>query len=178
MSVDPEAIVIEEYDPAWVGAYAEEAQLLQQVFASTNAIVEHVGSTAVEGLGAKPTIDIMVGLESVDELGDLMDGLAELGYLYLPEYEQDVPERRFFRKPGSGFRRYHLHCVPLGGEFYREHLLFRDYLRSNADVAASYLQLKQALAKRLMHDRAAYMHGKTDFIQSALAQARTSASCL
>jgi len=172
MTTPVEAVIIVPYDPSWKSAYANESALLQQVFSETDATIEHVGSTAVEGLGSKPTIDIMVGLDSLAHLPQRMEGLEDLGYGYMPEYELETPERRFFRKPLIGERRYHLHCVCKDTDFFRDHIMFRDYLRLNAAAAREYLELKQSLVSRFGRDRKSYTDGKTDFIHQILARAK------
>ena len=172
MILPEEAVVIVPYDPSWKSAYASESALLQQVFSETNATIEHVGSTAVEELGSKPTIDIMLGLDSLADLPQRIEGIEELGYGYMPDYELETPERRFFRKPRIGERRYHLHCVCKDTDFYRDHIIFRDYLRFNADAAREYLALKESLVSRLGHDRKSYTDGKTNFIHQILARAK------
>jgi GrpB-like predicted nucleotidyltransferase (UPF0157 family) len=165
-------IVIVEYDPSWAELYKKENDSLDGVFSAAGAVIEHVGSTAVEGLGAKPIVDIMVGLDSLNEMQDRMDELAALGYEYVPEYEAEVPERRFFRKTGADLRKYHLHCVCRDTGFFHDHILFRDSLRSDEELASEYLKLKRNSAAWYPYDRLRYNESKTDLIKAALAEAR------
>ena len=112
-----------------------------------------IGSTAVPGLGAKPILDIMVGVSDLAKVEARITDLETAGYEYVPEYEAELPDRRYFRKPRTGTRRFHLHCVRLGGRFWSGHLLFRDYLRENPDVARAYFELKLDLASRFRLNR-------------------------
>jgi GrpB-like predicted nucleotidyltransferase (UPF0157 family) len=165
-------IVIVEYDPSWAELYKQENDSLDAVFSSAGAIIEHVGSTAVEGLGAKPIVDIMVGLPSLSEMQDRMDSLAALGYEYVPEYEAEVPERLFFRKTGVDLRKYHLLCVCIDTDFFQDHILFRNSLRLDEGLAREYLKLKRNAAAWYPYDRLRYNESKTDLIEAALAEAR------
>ena len=166
-----ESVVVVDYDPARLATFQSELATLEQLFAGTHARIEHVGSTAIEGLGGKPIVDIMVGLQSLHDAENRTDWLAEYGYAYMPEYEASIPDRRFFRKPATGSRQVHLHCVPEDSEFFRDHVVFRDYLRAHPEKAQEYFELKVKLADTLGHDRDAYTNAKTEFIEDILKQA-------
>ena len=118
------------------------------MFAGTEAAIEHVGSTAVPGLGAKPVIDVMVGLSRLAQAEDRIAALEAAGYEYVRKYERQRPERRYFRKPRLGPRGVHLHCVVEGSHFWVRHLAFRDYLHAHPESAAAYYKLKRELAVR------------------------------
>ena len=122
-------ILISEYDPQWPAIYKEEVARILAVAGDTVTAVEHVGSTSVPGLGAKPIIDIMAAVGKINEAMTLVEPLSALGYTYLPEYEEMIPERRFFRR-GLKSASHHLHIVETTTDFWIDHLLFRDYLRS------------------------------------------------
>lgn len=134
--------------------------------------IEHIGSTAVPGLAAKPIIDIMVGLENFALADSLVPRVTTLGYEYVQKYEAVMPLRRYFRRDTNGARSHHLHMVAVGGEFWERHLLFRDYLRQHPDVAADYAALKRQLAAREWHDVNDYADAKTEFIRSIEERAR------
>jgi GrpB-like predicted nucleotidyltransferase (UPF0157 family)/predicted RNA-binding protein associated with RNAse of E/G family len=136
--------------------------------------VEHVGSTAVPGLGAKPIIDIMVGTAHLSDAGECIEPLKSIDYEYVPECEASIPERRFFRKgpEGAPNKHFHLHMVERTSNLWERHLLFRDYLRSHPDVAQQYYQLKKQLAEKYSSNREAYTEAKTEFIESTLEKAR------
>lgn len=145
-----------------------ERELLGRIFSDTDFSIEHVGSTAVPGLGAKPIIDIMLGASALPEVEARIGQLASRGYEYVPEREAQLPERRYFVKPRTRPRTFHLHCVVRGSDFWESHLEFRDFLREHPETAAAYLELKQELAARCRTDRVAYTEGKSAFINSIL----------
>ena len=167
-----DSVVIAPYNPAWPARFEAERARLADVFRGAPAVIEHIGSTAVPGLAAKPVLDIMVGVSALSVVEARVPELEALGYEYVPDFEAELPERRYFRKQRGGERTHHVHCVVRGGEFWRSHLLFRDYLRGHDGVAAEYHALKLALAARHRSDRAAYTDAKGRFIQAALERAR------
>jgi GrpB-like predicted nucleotidyltransferase (UPF0157 family) len=130
--------------------------------------IEHVGSTAIPGLRAKPVIDIMVGVETLAGSRGAIPVLEELGYLYWP-YKADV--MHWLCKPSDDFRTHHLHLIPLGSALWQARLAFRDYLRRDATTATQYATLKDELAAKHKNDRDAYTEGKTDFVQRVVARA-------
>jgi GrpB-like predicted nucleotidyltransferase (UPF0157 family) len=166
-AVDP--VVIADYDPRWPAQYEREAALIRGALGHLLLGVEHVGSTAVPGLGAKPIIDMMAGVRSVAEGELCVAPLEALGYFH--KGLDEIPDHRYFRKPVQGKRTHQIHMVPLGGDFWRRHLLFRDYLCAHPDAARDYYELKLRLAERHHRDRLAYTDAKTDFIEAVLAKA-------
>ena len=127
--------------------FLTERAVLSQVFRDATVRIEHVGSTSVSGLGAKPMIDIMLGVEHLAIVESRTPQLAAAGYKYVPELEAEFPERRYFRKPPSGARTHNLHAVEVGSSFWSRHLLFRDFLRTHPEVAAQYVALNRLLKK-------------------------------
>src|SRR5688572_7678262 len=103
--------VVVPYRPEWPELFAREAERLERIFAGTGASIEHIGSTSVPGLGAKPVIDIMIGVASLTDAESRANALADAGYEYVPEYEAQLPDRRYFRKPFQRPRTHHLHVV-------------------------------------------------------------------
>jgi GrpB-like predicted nucleotidyltransferase (UPF0157 family) len=166
--VAPHPINIVEYSAAWPALYITEQAALKKVFEGTDVCIEHIGSTSVAGLGGKPIIDILAGVTALAEVESRIPELEALGYEYVPEFEAEIPQRRFFRKPQKGARTHHLHCVARDSGFFIEHIAFRDYLRSHPDAAAEYLSLKQELAERFRENRDAYNDGKAEFIRALL----------
>ena len=162
-------VTIAPYDPDWPRRFDEERSVLAAVFAGSDAIIEHVGSTAVPGLGAKPVIDILIGVPILLEVEERIPALEAAGYEYVHEYEEQLPDRRYFRKPRFGPRAFHVHCVVTGSDFWISHLAFRDHLRAYPESAAAYYQLKQELARRVSKE--AYTEAKSPFIESVLASA-------
>ena len=165
-------VVIVDYDPAWPVRYAAEGALIRGAIGHIVAAIEHVGSTAVPGLGAKPIVDIIVGLHRLDDAVACVPLLEGIGYQYVPEYEAEMPFRRYFRKGTVGARTHHLHMVELGSEFWERHLLFRDYLRVHPEEARRYEELKRRLAAEFGTDRDGYTEAKTAFVRSIEAKAR------
>ncbi len=166
-------VVIVNYDPRWPLEYEEEKARILKATGSTLLAIEHMGSTAVPGLAAKPIIDIMAAVRALEDVGAIMESLREIGYEYEPAFEALIPERRFFTKGVPHRRTHHLHVVELGGEFWDRHLLFRDYLRRYPLVARDYEQMKRALAIEFGSNRAGYTEAKTGFIRRIEARART-----
>lgn len=166
-------VEIAEYDPAWPAAYERERALIATTLGDLAAAIEHVGSTAVLGLGAKPVIDIMVGLRTLAHHEPCVPSLQALGYTY--KGELDIPGRHYFRKPVRGPRTYQVHIVEVGSDFWERHILFRDYLRRHRREARAYYELKLRLAAKFRTDREGYTEAKSEFIEAALARARAAA---
>jgi GrpB-like predicted nucleotidyltransferase (UPF0157 family) len=169
MPHDGDPVVIAEYDPSWPTAYAREAALIRDALGGLLLDIEHVGSTAVPGLGAKPIIDIMAGVRSYEDGEGCVAPLEGLGYEHKGEF--GIPGRRYFRKPLEGKRTHQVHMVALGGQFWRRHLLFRDYLRAHPETARAYYELKARLAEEHRLDLVAYTDAKTEFITGVEAKA-------
>ena len=163
-----DAVFIFPYDPAWPIRFRIEAQLLRVVLADLQPQIEHIGSTAVPELAAKPIIDILVGVSSLERFMRHGMRLASYGYDYVPAYETSLPNRRFFKRVVDGVRTHHVHVVEAGGKDWTRYLQFRDSLRSSPELAADYARLKHQLALRHRHDRDAYTAGKSSFVEQAL----------
>jgi GrpB-like predicted nucleotidyltransferase (UPF0157 family) len=162
-------IELVDYDPSWPAKFeAERTLLLETLGHRVTGPIEHVGSTAIPGLRAKPIIDIMIGVESLESSRGVIPMMKELAYQYWP-YKADV--MHWFCKPSDDFRTHHLHVVPFGSALWRDRLAFRDYLRANPNEAATYVALKNDLAVRYSDDREAYTDGKDDFVRHILALA-------
>lgn len=163
----PAPVEIVDYDPLWPQKFAEErAQLLGVLGPWLRGHIEHVGSTAVVGLRAKPVIDIMAGVEDLPASRDAIPVLGRLDYQYWP-YKSDV--MHWFCKPSDEVRTHHLHLVPVGSVLWTERLAFRDRLRADASARADYAALKDDLAGRYRDDREAYTEGKADFVRRIVA---------
>jgi GrpB-like predicted nucleotidyltransferase (UPF0157 family) len=164
-------IVIADYNPEWPALYEEERGRILHAIGNHVAGIEHVGSTSVPGLAAKPIVDILVGLHSESLLDSVVQPMQALGHTYVPEYEDEMPYRRlFYKKPPTYPQAYNVHVVSLGHEFWVRHLLFRDYVRAHPEVARRYEELKRQLAPQFIAVND-YATAKTDFIRSVEAQA-------
>lgn len=168
MDTGPREVRLEPWSAFWVRSFEDEARRLKRVFAGPDVRVEHIGSTAVPGLPAKPIIDVLVGVHALTEAESRIEAMEEIGYEYVPAYESEIPERRYFRKPRTRPRSHHVHCVVRGGPLWSRHLAFRDHLRTHPETASAYGTLKQELAARHGADRAAYLAGKEPFIRQVL----------
>lgn len=155
-------VEIVAYDPSWPSQFLGESETLCRGLATwLVAPIEHIGSTAVPGLAAKPVIDIMAGVRTLDESRPAIAAATELGYCYVP-YQADI--EHWFCKPSPSFRTHHLHLIPIGTPEWLRPIAFRNYLRVHADVAAEYDALKRRLALEHRLDREAYTLGKRAFI--------------
>ena len=164
---------LENYDPQWPVYYHEErAAILSATFPASPAL-EHIGSTSVEGLCAKPIIDIMIGIDNFEQGFLLVPGLERLGYEF--KGECGIPRRHFFTK-GNPVT-HHVHMVEKGSDFRVEHLLFRDYLRNNPRERQKYAALKRRLERLFPRDRDRYTDSKAAFIQTAIRKARSEEGC-
>jgi GrpB-like predicted nucleotidyltransferase (UPF0157 family) len=157
-------IVIVDYDPKWPRLFAEEQRDILQAAPESILQVEHIGSTAVPGLAAKPIVDLMARSRTVPLNPQSIHALAGIGYEDLGEH--GIPGRHFFRKGQP--RSFHLHVVADYGVFWNRHLHFRDYLRSHPDAAADYADVKRELATQFGGNREAYTEAKTTFIEEIL----------
>lgn len=160
--IDKIEIVV--YDDRWPGIFELERQAISEAMGGINFSIEHIGSTAVPGLYAKPIIDIMVSvdvLEDVREYNDIMRGLE---YHNVP-VDDDV-ERIFYVKGMP--RTHHLHIVPKGTWSHWKHILFRDFLRSHPEERERYGDLKRESARRFPYDRQAYVDSKEEIIEMIL----------
>jgi GrpB-like predicted nucleotidyltransferase (UPF0157 family) len=159
-----EKIIIVSYDPNWKILFEEEKKMIRNIVGDHIEDIRHIGSTSVEGLAAKPIIDILIGIRSLADARECVSPLGTLGYEYVPEYEKDLPMRRYFRKPVNGTRTHHIHMVELTSHFWKIHLAFRDYLAAHRKERDEYAALKRVLAEKYPDDREAYTNAKTDFI--------------
>ncbi len=163
-------VAVVEYDPSWPARFAALASRAAAALARAPGVparIEHVGSTAVPGLPAKPVIDLDVVVEPED-VPRAVARLAALGYVH--EGDKGLPGREAFRPP-PGDPRHHLYVCTPDAPAYRDHVLFRDYLRARPDVAAEYAALKRVLAARHAGERDAYQAAKGAFVTAVTRRA-------
>lgn len=155
------------YDPVWPLQFDAERHALEAILAPwLDGHIEHIGSTAILGLCAKPVIDIMAPVHSLAASRLAIQAAQAAGYVHFP-YKPDV--MHWFCKPSPEFRTHHLHMVPIGSPLWNERLAFRDALRGNPMLAGEYAALKTRLAVEFRHDREAYTDAKTPFVNRVLA---------
>jgi GrpB-like predicted nucleotidyltransferase (UPF0157 family) len=167
-------IYLVEYDPRWTEMYAAEAERVQAALpAGLVSAIEHFGSTAIPGLVAKPIIDILIAVRSVQEAREIaVRPLEAIDYAFWSDNPQR--DRLFFVKglpPAAPHRTHHVHITELGSDMW-ERLLFRDYLRAHPDEASRYGNLKLGLMARFRDDREAYTAAKSSYLDEVMAKAR------
>ena len=165
---DP-AVRIVAYDPAWPAAAAAELERITAALGTVAVRAEHVGSTAVPGLAAKPIVDLQLSVDAIDPHDRYVAPPERLGYLFVPAPES--PDHHFFARPPQRPRTHHLHVCAAGGEHERRHIAVRDFLRAHADEADAYAELKRAVAARHPQDRLAYIAGKDAYVAALEARA-------
>lgn len=168
-------VIIVGYDPQWPTIYEEEKRRILDVVGNKVLCIEHIGSTAVTGLGAKPIIDIMAGVNDLADADELLPLLREIGYEDVTP-EPGNPEwyyclGKVYRGEKARLQNFHLHLMKFGSETWERHMLFRDFLRIHPEVAQKYDSLKRKMAAKHGFDREGYTKAKTEFIDSVVAQA-------
>jgi GrpB-like predicted nucleotidyltransferase (UPF0157 family) len=153
-------VLVVPYDPAWPTLFVAERDRLTAALAGLPMQVEHMGSTAVPGLAAKPILDLLAGYPAGADVAPYIEAMVRAGYVH--RGPQGIPGREFFRRGQP--RAYHLHMAEAGGDFWRAHLAFRDALRAAPALRDAYAALKHELAARYPNDRPSYIDGKTEFV--------------
>lgn len=185
----PMKITFEKYNPSWKKQFESIKNELEKNIGFLNLQIEHIGSTSVEGLSAKPVIDIMIGVQSEDDLDKIPPLMKGKDYVYYEKYNEEMPYRRFFIKltdqaqnlgfpeiihPGDvipdkmhdhKLRIAHIHTIPVSSEHWLRHIAFRDYLRTHAEVRDEYQRLKEHLSLQEWYDGNDYNDGKDPFIK-------------
>lgn len=158
---DP-AVRIVDYDPRWPEMAAGEIVRIEAALGGQAMRIDHVGSTAVPGMAAKPIVDLQVSVAAIGPTERYALPLEDLGYLFAPD--QDSPDLHFFGKPAARPRTFHLHVCAAGSDHEMRHLALRDYLRAHPDEAARYAEVKRELVDERPGDRLAYIEGKADYV--------------
>jgi GrpB-like predicted nucleotidyltransferase (UPF0157 family) len=165
---DP-AVRIVDYDPSWPALAAEELRRIAQALGPGAARLEHVGSTAVPGLAAKPILDLHLSVGALEPRARYVEPLERLGYLFVPAPES--PDYHFFAKPPERPRTHHLHVGEVGSAHEFRHVAVRDFLRSHDGEAARSAALKRQVVERHPQDRLAYIEGKEQYVAGLEARA-------
>lgn len=159
-------VVLSEYDPTWPKLYERERRFLLSIIGGwLSGSVEHVGSTAVEGMLAKPVIDIMFGVVSLESSRPAIEVLEGNGYCHAA-YRTEV--MHWFCKPSDAFRTHHLYLVPFESDLWMDRINFRNLLRADPGTREAYAELKRKLVARYSDDREAYTQGKSSFVVTTL----------
>lgn len=163
-----EPIVIVPHDPTWRAAFAERGAALRRALGAIALRIDHVGSTAVPGLGAKDVIDVEVAVAALEPIDRYRDGMEAAGFAWRPANPDRA--KRYFRE-ARGWSRTHLHVVRAGAWNAEQILLFRDYLRVHDDAAARYEAEKRCLAARHRDNRPAYVEAKDGIVRTLRGEA-------
>ena len=160
---DPIEVV--DYDPNWVDTFQKLRSRMRSVIDKQLAAIEHVGSTSVPGLAAKPVIDIDVVIDSTEQLPEVIERLHSLGYVH--EGDLGIQGREAFKAPPN-LPSHHLYVVVAGSRPHTDHIVLRNHLRTHAEDAARYGELKKSLAERFRNDRAAYTEAKAAMVRELI----------
>ena len=156
-------ITVVEYDPIWRKKYEEEKAVVTDILQNNCLAVYHIGSTSVPGLAAKPIIDIMAAVKSLDKVDEVAEKFEKADYEYLGEF--GIPGRRYLRKGGDE-RTHQIHIFRADDlDNIERHLAFRDYMRTHEEAREEYARLKTALAEKFPYDIDGYCDGKEDFVR-------------
>jgi GrpB-like predicted nucleotidyltransferase (UPF0157 family) len=161
-------VVIAAYDPGWPELFSELAASLRQALGETALRIDHIGSTSVPGLDAKPVIDLQISVASFDPLDAYRIPIESVGFVFRAS-NPDLTKRYFRERPGK--RRTHIHVRRAGSWAEQSALLFRDYMRDHGEDAGRYAHLKRRLAQQYGDDRYGYTDAKAPFIWEIMARA-------
>jgi GrpB-like predicted nucleotidyltransferase (UPF0157 family) len=167
---DP-AVRIVDYERAWPVQAERELRHIKEALGDVAVRLEHVGSTAVPGLAAKPILDLQLSVDAIEPRARYVVQLEALGYLFVPT--PDSPDYHFFAKPPERPRRYHLHVCETGSDHEFRHVAVRDFLRENPDEVARYAARKRDVVVRHPLDRLAYIEGKGEYVTALERRAET-----
>ena len=166
------------YEPAWKQYFQREARCLHEAIGGRIGTIEHIGSTAIPGMPAKPIIDMMGAVKSLAQAEQMVGDVEGLGYEWGSRDRQDVPDRFYFarRTPDQLKSTHHLSLAETTSGFWRRQVAFSDYLLPTPEAAREYIELKQRLAQEHPNDPGAYVDSKTDFVEKILRLASGNAS--
>lgn len=159
----PMYVTVVAHDKTWAKKFQDEAKLIKEILKDNCVEIHHIGSTAVDGLCAKPIIDIMPVVKDINAVDSLQEEFAKIGYEYLGEL--GIVGRRYLRKGGDN-RTHQIHIFERENEKeIQRHLAVRDYLRCHKSDAEKYGKLKKSLAGKYPFDLESYCDGKDEFVK-------------
>ena len=164
-----------DHEPSWPALFADEWESLHRTLGDLVADIQHVGSTAVPDLPAKPILDIAIAIDTLDIIPDIVERLTGIGYIYRGD-GGDGGGHLFIKESEPDIRTVHLHVVELSGTQWKNYLLFRKILCDDATARKRYADIKIDLAKRFPDDRKAYTSAKDEFIRGVLREANMTTS--
>lgn len=163
-------VELSDYTTRWHDDFIEQREVLNNIFGDDAISIEHVGSTAIPGLKAKPIIDIQVSVADLEVALKHKEELENVGYEF--RGNAGVEGRYFFAKGDPENRTHYLHVEPYHSSNWETHIYFRDYLLEHPEAVTEYQELKEDLAKKFPEDRKSYTAGKNEFITNILEKAR------
>lgn len=169
MALQRGIVELESYNPKWVEDYNKEEKLLKELLKDYLIEIHHIGSTSIPGLMAKPVIDIIAVIKSLEDIPAIEEILKD--YDYSNRGQQGVPDRYFFAKGPEEARTHYIHFVEKDSNTYYNQLYFKKYLLDHPDYIEKYCDLKQELAKKYANERPKYTQGKNDFITDVIGKA-------
>ncbi|NFN87156.1 GrpB family protein [Clostridium sporogenes] len=155
-------IEVVPHNPEWKIKYQKEADKIYNIMKEEIVKIYHIGSTSIEGIYAKPVIDILVEVKDINNVDNYNEEMKSLGYI--PKGEYGIKERRFFLK-GLYNRTHHVHIFQTGSPQIQRHINFRDYMIEHKEEAKEYEELKKELALKFRYDIDSYCIGKDSFIK-------------
>ncbi|WP_024860608.1 GrpB family protein [Ruminococcus flavefaciens] len=162
-------VAVEPHNAEWETAAQQTIAQLRSILGSIVMDAQHIGSTSIKGICAKPIIDIVVGAADFNDILGMNDVLEKNGFIFRG---QDVPEQYLYVCGDADTRTHHIHAVIYGSEVWNNYINMRDYLNCHRDDAQAYSQLKEKLAEQYPDDRNKYTEMKSAFISDILAKAR------
>lgn len=168
LGLKPGVVQLQEHQPEWASIAQEATQKLQALLGEIAIDIQHIGSTSITHIKAKPIIDLAIAVENFDEIRRLFPKLEAAGFYHVPELDQDWQLFLGCNVGNSDTRTHHIHIVRNGGKEWKEYIKFRDYLNESKEDALNYQELKIELQSKFSHNRAAYTEGKAEFIRRLL----------
>jgi len=162
--LEPGTVTLSEPDPEWRALFERERDRIKTAVGPVALDIQHIGSTSIPGIAAKPIVDIAVAIVSFEAFDVHVPVIEKLGYIYRGEH--GIPRRHYFVLGEP--RVVHLHFLEISGEQWRDHLVFRETMRARPDLREAYMNLKRDLVKRFADDRDGYTAGKREFIRGII----------
>ena len=163
-------VELEEYNPKWADDYKKEEKLLKEVLGDKIIEIHHIGSTSIPGLKAKPVIDILIVIKSLNDISEIEEILKN--YDYENRGRQGVSDRYFFAKGSEDARTHYIHFVEPNSNTYYNQVYFKKYLIEHPEYIKKYCDLKQDLASKYANERPKYTQGKNEFITNVIKLAK------
>ena len=154
-------VIVTDYQYEWPGQFEKAAEEMERIFGEECIGIHHIGSTSIEGMAAKPIIDLLAVVREIERVEEFNEKMEELGYE--AKGENGLPGRRYFQRGGDQ-RTHHVHIYAQGSPEIERHLVFRNYLRENPQVAEEYGILKKKLANDFPYDIEKYIAGKEELV--------------